>query len=142
MIVKKTLKNGKTAVTSSYFEDMRLYRQSLSESKSEDYVAAKWRREKGRDFSELELQTAIQVIKLGKMAVSEISSFRENLRPGQLDNYKFNFGPMEDYESYESLCEQRDALEPGSEEYERVCNKIANIDNFVATNIEALKAAE
>ena len=47
---------------------------------------------------------------------------------------------MEDYESYESLCEQRDALEPGSEEYERVCNKITNIDNFVNTNVEALRA--
>lgn len=146
MITRKTLKNGKIAISSSHLEDIRTYRMSLNESKKDDYVSLKWRREKGRDFSELELATTVQCLIHAKLAVAEIRDYLNNLKPAQLENIKVNWGPLRTYESYETLCEIRDNisakgnyadLEPEDQkELDRVTKEIADIDRFVEKQVE------
>lgn len=141
MITRKTLKNGKIAISSSHLEDIRTYRMSLNESKKDDYVSSKWRREKGRDFSELELATTVQCLIHAKLAAAEIGDYLSSLKPAQLENVKVNWGPLKDYESYETLCEIRDKitargqyaeLDPEDQkELDRVTKEIADIDQFV-----------
>lgn len=151
MLVKKSLRNGKTSVTSSYFDDMRLVKQSLYESKKDDYVSAKWRREKGRDFRELELQTAIMAITLAKKGAAEVSEFADSLKPAQYEQYVLNYGPWKDYESYDSLEKTRDELlekkkhaaldEEDEKELDRVTAEIKDIDSFVKQELERDKTA-
>ena len=141
MITRKILKNGKIAISSSHLEDLRTYRMSLNESKKDDYVSSKWRRDKGRDFSELELATATQCLIQAKLAAAEIGDYLSSLKPAQLENVKVNWGPLKDYESYETLCEIRDKitargqyaeLDPEDQkELDRVTKEIADIDQFV-----------
>lgn len=147
MLVKKTLKNGKVSVTSSHFEDIRIFRASLSEAKQEDYVPKKWRRTQSRDFSAIELATTVQCIQHAKLAAQELSQFVENLKPSQLENYKINYGCLRDYESYEDLVKIRDELEAKEtleeteqEELQRVTKEIKSIDDFVNANVEAISA--
>jgi hypothetical protein len=145
MLVKKTLKNGKCSVTSSHFEDIRVYRQSLAESKQEDYVPKKWRKAPPRDFSEAEAATVTQCLLHAKMAAQELSQFVECLKPNQLENYKINYGCLRDYESYEDLVAIRDELEAKEnleeaeqEELQRVTKEIKSYDDFVTANMEAM----
>lgn len=148
MIIRKTLKNGKVAISSSHLEDIRTYRMSLNESKKDDYVSAKWRREKGRDFSDLELATTVQCLIQAKLAAAEIRDYLNNLKPAQLENIKVNWGPLRTYESYETLCEIRDNISAkgnyaeleseDQKELDRVTKEIADIDRFVETQMEAV----
>ena len=141
-IITKTMKNGKISVTSDHFENIRIYRQSLSESIQEDYIPAKWRKEAGRDFSDLKLKTTVQCLIEAKRGAAEMSGFIDGLKPGQYDKYKFNWGPLVDYESYDTLCAIRDELleanktrlldEDETKELERVQKEIKDIDDFVA----------
>ena len=147
MIVKKTLKNGKVSVTSSHFEDIRVYRSSLSEAKQEDYVPRKWRKTQPRDFSAAEVATTVQCIQHAKLAAQELSQFVENLKPNQLENYKINYGCLREYEGYEDLVKIRDELEAKEtleeaeqEELQRVTDEIKSIDDFVNANVEAVTA--
>lgn len=143
-IVRNSLKNGKVSVTSSYFEDARLVKASLRDSLQSDYVPSKWRREKGRDFSQLKLATAAQFIYLNRLGVMELSEFVDNLKPSQYENYKINYGPWKEYESYEDLEKKREELleikgyraleEDENTELERVTKEIADIDKFVEEN--------
>lgn len=149
MIVKKTLKNGKCSVTSSYFEDIRLLKASLRESMQDDYVPSKWRREKGRDFSELKLATATQCLILAKRGAEELSDFVANLKQNQYDNYKINYGPWQPYESYETLVGIRDELlakdkldADEQKELDRVTKEIKGIDDFVEQNVAAVASSE
>lgn len=145
MLIKKKLKNGKTSVTSSYFEDARLVKQSLSESKQDDYVSKKWRKEAPRDFKEIEWQTAIMVIQLVKQGAREVSTFASLLADNQIGNYVLNYGPLKDYESYDELVAKRDSLKGKildkemTKELERVNREIKAIDDFAAQNLERVK---
>lgn len=149
MLEQKTLKNGKLAVTSTFFEDARLVKASLRESMQDDYVSSKWRRDKGRDFSELQLATVVQSMLLAKQGFAELQKFSESHRnSAQAEKYKINYGPWKDYESYESLIKTRDELEAKKEkqsletdeltELSRVGNKIKEIDDFAEKQIENL----
>lgn len=149
MIVKKIRKNGKVSITSSYFDDIRTYRMSLSDSKQSDYVSKKWRREKGRDFKEIELATAIQCLILAKLGIADICEFQKNLRDDQFENYIFNYGPCKEYTSYEDLCARKDELEAEDSlsakeltELEHVKAEIADIDRFVETNCQVISETE
>lgn len=147
MLVKKNLRNGKVSVTSSYFEDIRMVKQSLFESKKDDYVPGKWRREKGRDFSELEVQTVLMTFQLAKKGLAEINDFVEDLKPSQYDKFVINYGPWKNYESYETLEKIRDELlekgkynpleEEDAKELERVQKELKDIDDFVERNLVA-----
>ena len=153
VIIRKTLKNGKISITSSCFEDIRTYRMSLSESKKDDYVSAKWRRNAGRDFSGIEFETTKQVLLLAKKGCNEISEYVKQIKEKDLPNYKINWGPCETYISYDDLCKSRDELEAkrasGEEftaddiaELDRVKKEIDNIDRFVDTQIQRIEAEE
>lgn len=146
MIIKKQLKNGKVSVTSSHFADMGVYRQSLAESMQEDYVPMKWRKTAGRDFSELKRQTTIQCLILAKQGSAELSDFVNNLKDNQLEHYVINWGPWKPYESYEDLCKKRDEFammshlnEEDQAEFDRVVKEIKSIDDFVDSNMEAMR---
>lgn len=146
MIIKKTLKNGKTSITSSYFEDMRIYKMSLTDSKQSDYVSRKWRNDKARDFSELNFVTTIECMKLAKLGCTELRNFVNNLNVNQLENIKLNFGPCKDYESYETLTKIKETLEAKEDltekekkELTRVTNEINDIDRFVEKQLELVK---
>lgn len=148
MIVKKQLKNGKISVTSSYFDDLRVYKMSLSDSKTSDYVSKKWRTEKARDFANLNYTTAIECMKLAKYGCTELRNFVNSLNVNQLSNYKINFGPCKDYESYDDLCKTRDILEAKEDltekdqkELNRVKSEIANIDRFVEKQLQNVRSA-
>lgn len=144
MIVKKVLKNGKVSVTSSYFDDLRVYKMSLSDSKQSDYVSKKWRRSEARDFSEIEFATTLECLRLAKYGCVELRNFVNNLNVNQLANYKINFGPCKNYESYEDLMKIKNELEAQSElsekdqkELNRVTNEIQSIDTFVENQVNA-----
>lgn len=145
-IIRKTLKNGITSITSSFFEDLRLYKASLSDSKQSDYAERRFSSEKPRDFSKIELQTAIQTIILAKYGASEIRDFQEKLKPQQFKDYKFNYGPLKDFESYEMLVEERNELnnlfikeDDDQKELDRLNSEIQGIDSFVEKQIELVK---
>lgn len=143
MIVKKQLKNGKISVTSSFFDDLQLYRASLTESKQSDFVSKKWRRDKARDFSDLEYHTAIECLKLARYGCLEIAEFAGSLTAKQLEAYTFRYGPCRPYESYEDLLNIKHELESKenlstkeANELVRVTNAITEIDNFVKVQVE------
>ena len=83
-----------------------------------------------------------------KLAAAEIRDYLNNLKPAQLENIKVNWGPLKTYESYETLCEIRDnisakgnyaELEPEDQkELDRVTKEIADIDQFVEKQMEAV----
>jgi len=145
MLVRKTLKNGKTSITSSYFDDVRMLKASLRESMQEDYAANKWRREKARDFSQLKLATVTQCLILAKIGAAELSEFVSDLKPNQVENYKVNYGPWQPYESYEELVAKRNELldkesleAADQEELNRVTKEIKTVDEFVERNCRAV----
>lgn len=143
MIIKKQLKNGKVSVTSSYFQDCSLVKESLRDSKKEDYEYWKWRKDKPRDFTELELKTAVEAMKYARYGCIEMKEFMNTLHPSSFSNYKFNFGPCKDYESYEDLVKIKNELEAKENlekeeviELERVTNEIKDIDKLVEYNLQ------
>lgn len=145
MIIKKQLKNGKISVTSSYFQDCSMIKESLRDSKKDDYESWKWRKDKPRDFSELELKTAVETMKYAKYGCIEMREFMNTIHPNSFSNYKFNFGPCKDYESYDDLVciknelEAKDHLEKDEiKKLEKVTNEIKDIDNFVQVNLKKL----
>lgn len=148
MIEIKNLKNGKKKVTSSYFSDIKTYRASLADSKKEDFEYWKWRKDKPRDFSQIELATAIECLKAAKMGCAELSDYVKNLKDPHLENYKLDWGPMEEYESYDDLCKIRDEINAKSsfekteediKELERVEREIKHIDDFVEMELSRSK---
>lgn len=148
-IVRKTLKNGKYSITSTCFDDIRTYRMSLSESKQDDYVSAKWRRNAGRDFSQIEFETVKQCMLLAKKGCNEISEYVKQLKNNEVANYQIAWGPCKDYISYDDLIEERDALEAkraeGAEaftadDFKRLDHVNAEIDSF-DRHLEVSRAA-
>lgn len=94
MLVYKPRKNF-TVVTSSYFEDFHMIKQSMMEVKAE-----KWINKKdcpGFDFDSLDRANAVQLITLAKYGAWEVSQFAESLAQGQLDKYKLDYGPWKDW---------------------------------------------
>lgn len=147
MIKVKNLKNGKKKVTSSYWDDIKTYRASLADSKKEDFEYWKWRKDKPRDFSQIELATVVECMKTARLGCSELSDYIKNLKDPHLENYKFDWGPMEEYESYDDLCSIRDEINAKSpiertkddiSELERVEKEIKSIDDFVEKQLESV----
>lgn len=85
-----------TEVTSSYFEDYRMIRKSMSEVKAEKWINKK--ECPGFDFDALDRANAVQLITLARYGAFEVSQFAESLSNNQLDKYKLNYGPWKDWD--------------------------------------------
>ena len=143
MLTKKTLRNGKISVSSTYFEDIQVYKMSLRDAKQSDYVSKKWRTSAPRDFSEIEMATVVQTFMLAKKGLAELDNFVQTLNSNQLDKYVIKYGPWKDYESYEILSKIKSELEAKEKleadevkELDRVTKEINDIDRFVSKEME------
>ena len=85
-----------TEVTSSYFEDYRMIRKSMSEVKAEKWINKK--ECPGFDFDALDRANAVQLITLARYGAFEVSQFAESLSNNQLGKYKLNYGPWKDWD--------------------------------------------
>lgn len=94
-LIYKQRKNY-TEVTSSYFEDVKMLKKSMSEVKADKFTNKI--EYPGFDFGKLELANAVQIIMLAKYGARELSAFVDSLSPYQYDKYKINYGPWKDYE--------------------------------------------
>lgn len=88
-------KKNFTEVTSSYFEDFKMIKQSITEVKSEKWINKK--ECPGFDFKSLDRANAVQLITLAKYGAFEVSRFAESLNDNQLSKYKLNYGPWKDW---------------------------------------------
>lgn len=99
MLVYKPKKNF-IVVTSSYFEDFRMIKQSMVEVKSEKWINKK--ECPGFNFDSLDRANAVQLITLARYGAWEVSQFAESLAQGQLNKYKLDYGPWKDWNSEET----------------------------------------
>ena len=93
-LIFKSKKNF-TEVTSSYFEDFKMIKQSIAEVKAEKWINKK--ECPGFDFDSLDRANAVQLITLAKYGAWEVSQFAESLNDNQLSKYKLNYGPWKDW---------------------------------------------
>lgn len=99
-------KKNYTEVTSSYFEDYNLIKQSMREVKSE-----KWINKKDCpdfNFGALDRANAIQLIMLAKNGAREVSQFVDSLSNAQLNKYKFNYGPWKEMPEEEATDNEKE----------------------------------
>lgn len=147
MVQIRDLKNGKKVISSSCWKDIKTYTSSLKDAKTSDWEGTKgwkWRSTDRKDFSEVELATAIETLKLAKQGAAEVSQFVKELSPEQLKSYaKADYGPLKEYESYEDMIEKKNTLESlrnkseeDLKEIDRLNTEINEIDNFCEKEIE------
>lgn len=84
-----------TEVTSSYFEDFKMIKQSITEVKAEKWINKK--ECPGFNFEALDRANAVQLITLARYGAFEVSQFAESLNDNQLGKYKLNYGPWKDW---------------------------------------------
>ena len=82
-----------TEVTSSYFEDFKMIKQSITEVKAEKWINKK----ECPGFDSLSRANAVQLITLARYGAFEVSQFAESLNDNQLSKYKLNYGPWKDW---------------------------------------------
>ncbi|MCF0126072.1 MAG: hypothetical protein HUJ68_10040 [Clostridia bacterium] len=92
-IVFKPKKNY-TVVTSSYFDDIKLIKQSLSETFKDIHKNTK--EYPGFDFNDLQLRSTVEILILANQGAREVSDFFRNLKDNQLSKYKSDYGPWRD----------------------------------------------
>ena len=88
-----------TEVTSSYFEDFKMIKQSIAEVKAEKWINKKECPD--FNFEALDRANAVQLITLAKYGAFEVSQFAESLNDNQLSKYKLSYGPWKDWSSDE-----------------------------------------
>lgn len=84
-----------TEVTSSYFEDFKMIKKSMSEVRADKWINKK--EYPNFDFGALARANAVQLITLARYGAFEVSQFAESLNNNQLSNYKLNYGPWKDW---------------------------------------------
>lgn len=84
-----------TEVTSSYFEDFKMIKQSMTEVKAEKWINKK--ECPSFNFEALDRANVVQLITLARYGAFEVSQFAESLNDNQLGKYKLNYGPWKDW---------------------------------------------
>lgn len=84
-----------TEVTSSYFEDFKMIKKSMSEVRADKWINKK--EYPNFDFGALARANAVQLITLARYGAFEVSQFVESLKDNQLSKYKLNYGPWKDW---------------------------------------------
>lgn len=107
MLVYKPRKNF-TVVTSSYFEDFRMLKQSMTEVKAEKWINKK--ECPGFNFDALDRANAVQLITLARYGAFEVSQFAESLNDNQLSKYKLDYGPWKDWNPEDEEKTEKEAI--------------------------------
>jgi hypothetical protein len=98
-------KKNFTEVTSSYFEDFKLIKQSMTEVKADKWINKQ--EYPNFDFGALARANAVQLITLARYGAFEVSQLAESLNNNQLSNYKLNYGPWKDCEPNKETKEEK-----------------------------------
>ena len=156
MITSKMYKNGTKAISSSYFQDIKMLEDSIRETKQEAYIP-RWQKSaqnKQMDTSALEIKNVLMRIDLAKKGIAEINEYLDHLSNQARSHIKVNWGPVREYVSYEDLIEQRNELEAQladpsrtdkdviQEEIAEVQKEIDKFDEFVDTAINRINDPE
>lgn len=108
MITKKTMRNGKVKVSSSYFEGIQMLKDSMKDLYQETYKP-KWEvtvrnPRETKLIQETKFQSTIQKLIWAKMGVAEVSAYAEQIPVEKWDNYIFDYGPAKPMEpSYDEI---------------------------------------
>lgn len=94
-----------TEVTSSYFEDFKMIKKSMSEVRADKWINKK--EYPNFDFGALARANAVQLITLARYGAFEVSHFAESLNDNQLSKYKLNYGPWKDWNLDEDPDEEK-----------------------------------
>lgn len=141
MVVTKSLKNGKKKVTSTYFDDIKMYRQMLKDDfeslgnvyhrKSEDVSRVK----------SVQLSAVAQQMMLSKAGCYEVAEYIKQYK-GDLSQIVADYGYAKPAEDYDEMLAERDALAAKSlkeeEDYARIDEltaKIQDWDDYITRNL-------
>lgn len=138
MITRKTLRNGKTQISSSYFEDMVMFKKMAGDP---EFKAMRWDKQT-KDYyhrvaPELKAHAAVQTILCWKMGCQELSTFVSQLTDAQLENYVTKY-VGEDYIPYNKLVEMANDESLSEEERADYQKQVDEYDSFVKRNVEAI----
>lgn len=116
MITKKTMRNGKVKVSSSYFEGMQLLKDSMKDLYQETYKP-KWEvtvrnPRETKLIQESKMQSTIQRLIWARMGTAEVAAYAEQIPVEKWDNYIFDYGPMRDAgPNYDEIVARIEELE-------------------------------
>lgn len=105
MIIMKTLKNGKKKISSTYFDDIKLYRDMLRDNWESLGTGAAAYSRKYKDIARVQavqLSAIVQQMLASKQGCWEVSEYAKNYK-GDLNSIILDYGPAQPSEDYDEM---------------------------------------
>lgn len=144
-VTAKTLKNGKKQISSTWFDTIKLYKDTVDDTyRTTSY---KERHTTLRStIEEIKLKAVVQQLIAARNGCWEVAEYVRQYK-GDASEIVPNYGPAQPYESYDDLKKELNELEALPEKSARdlsridaISKEIKDIDDFVDLQLERAKS--
>lgn len=147
MVTTRSTRNGKRKVSSTCFDDMKLYADDIADIYSTTSYKERHTTMRNK-ISEIKLTAVVQRMLLSKQGCAEVSDYVKNYK-GNLADLVLDYGISQPYESYDDMKKELEELNAvfskTDEQKDRIAaleKEIEDIDDFVNSEIERSKSGE
>lgn len=143
-VTAKTLKNGKKQISSTWFDTIKLYKDTVDDtyrttSYSERHTTMR------NTISEVKLRAVVQQLIAARNGCWEVAEYMRQYK-GDVSELVPSYGPAQPYESYDDMKKELDELTALSEKsakdlsrIDALSKEIKDIDDFVDLQLERVK---